>query len=345
MSDESPVDPIADRRLDESVEALREAAATEAPPPEVRRDTLHAIWAAEAEHYEASAARRSKLMRVLAAAAAVVLILSTGVVALTLVAWSWSQAREREAVKGVRPGWLTPATAPATAASTQAVIDAVGGAVVALGRVTFAGEPPAPQRFDLSGSPDCQRFHPNGLFDDSLIVSSEGGVANVVVSLRAGGDRSLTGPPPPPLAVLDQRGCRFVPRVLAVAVGQPILVKNSDPFLHNVHSMAVNNGNFNFGQPGVNPGTNVGPFTTAERFKIRCDVHPWMTVHVSVFEHPYFAVTGPDGSFAIPGSVPDGRYLLVAWHEVLGELQATIDVKGGSAVIHDFEFDPSAQPQ
>jgi hypothetical protein len=144
--------------------------------------------------------------------------------------------------------------------------------------------------------------------------------------------------------VLNQRGCRFVPRSLAVAVGQPIVVKNSDAFLHNVHSLALDNPAFNFGQPGISAGTNLAPMQVAERFAIKCDVHPWMRATVSVFEHPYFAVTGPDGAFAIPGSVPDGRYVLVAWHERLGELQAFIDVKGGLPASHDFAFDLSAAP-
>ena len=336
MNEEPPVDPAAERRLDASVATLRDADGSEPLPVEVRRNTLQAIWAAEADRYEASAARRSKHVRALAAIAASVVILAAGAVALTLIVRSWSQARQREAGNVV----LSPSTIPSTQGTA-----ATGGGVVATGRVTFAGEPPPPQLFNLSASPECQAHHPNGLFDDSLVVASDGGVSNVVVSLRSAGDRSLTAPVPSRPAVLDQRGCRFVPRVLAVAVGQPMVVKNSDAFLHNVHSLALDNPAFNFGQPGINAGTILAPMQVAERFAIKCDVHPWMRATVSVFEHPYFAVTGPDGAFAIPGSVPDGRYILVAWHERLGEFQAHIDVKGGSPVIHDFEFDPSGLAQ
>jgi hypothetical protein len=331
-----------ERRLDEATGALRDSAATEPVPPELRRDTLQALWAADADRYEASAAQRSKLVRILTGVAAAMVIAAAGVVGATLVFRSWSKVADRETRNTLPPGWQVTATAPATAPTTQELIAAAGGAVIAMGKVTFAGEPPAPRRFDVSASPDCRALHPSGLFDDSLIVSAEGGVANVVVSLRALGDRSLAAPTPPAQpAFLDQRGCRFVPRVLAVAVGQPIFVKNSDAFLHNVHSLAVDNPAFNFGQPSVNPGTRIGAMTVAERFAIKCDVHPWMRASVSVFEHPYFAVTAADGSFVIPGSVPDGRYTLVAWHERLGELHAPIQVKGGMAVLHDFQFDAS----
>ena len=102
--------------------------------------------------------------------------------------------------------------------------------------------------------------------------------------------------------MLDQKGCQYVPHVLAVMVGQPIIVKNSDPFLHNVHSLAIDNPAFNFGQPNKStPAARSPPMKVAERFKIKCDVHPWMSAYVNVFEHPYFAVTKEDGTFAIPG--------------------------------------------
>jgi plastocyanin len=184
-------------------------------------------------------------------------------------------------------------------------------------------------------------MHPDGLFDGSLVVGDSGGLANVVLSIRAD-DRELTGPVPNAPAVLDQKGCQYVPHVIAVMVGQPILVKNSDPFLHNVHSLSIDNPAFNFGQPNVDPGRKVSPMKVAERFKIKCDVHPWMSAYVSVFDHPYFAVSGPDGSFAIPGSLPDGQYTVVAWHEKLGEKQLSVDVKDGKSAPIDFAFEASA---
>jgi hypothetical protein len=38
-----------------------------------------------------------------------------------------------------------------------------------------------------------------------------------------------------------------------------------------------------------------------------------MFAYVGVFDHPYFAVTGKDGSFTIKG-VPPGKYVLEAYH-------------------------------
>ena len=40
--------------------------------------------------------------------------------------------------------------------------------------------------------------------------------------------------------------------------------------------------------------------------RMKCDVHPWMFAYVGVVDHPYFAVTGADGSFKLSG-VPAGK--------------------------------------
>jgi hypothetical protein len=44
--------------------------------------------------------------------------------------------------------------------------------------------------------------------------------------------------------------------------------------------------------------------------KLQCDIHPWMSGAFMVFDHPFFAVTKPDGSFEITG-VPAGVQSLV----------------------------------
>jgi len=139
--------------------------------------------------------------------------------------------------------------------------------------------------------------------------------------------------------VLDQRGCQYRPHVLAVQVGQQIAVTNNDDFLHNVHALSLDNPAFNFGQPTKDPqGRKVEPMRTPEVFKVKCDVHPWMSAVVYVGAHPFFGVTKEDGTFAIPAGLPDGEYTLVAWQEKLGERQGVVDVKSGKAQGADFTF-------
>ena len=207
------------------------------------------------------------------------------------------------------------------------------------GTVKFEGEAPEPAQIDMSAVKECAAQHPDGAFDESLVVA-DGKLANVVVSVKAD---NLQGEVPKEAASLDQKGCQYHPHVVAVMVGQSLLVKNDDNFLHNVHALSIDNPAFNFGQPTKDPaGRKVDPMKTAERFKVKCDVHPWMGAHVAVFEHPYFAVSKEDGTFKIPGNLPDGEYTLVAWHEKLGEQEAKVMVSGGKAENADFTFKPAA---
>jgi hypothetical protein len=206
------------------------------------------------------------------------------------------------------------------------------------GTVTFEGQAPEPEQIDMAAVKECAMQHPDGAFDESLVVN-DGKLANVIVSLK---EAPAGGAVPKEAAVLDQKGCQYKPHVIAVMIGQPLKVRNDDPFLHNVHSLAIDNPAFNFGQPNVDPGRAVDPMKVVERFKIKCDVHPWMGAHLSVFDHPYFAVTKEDGTFKIPGNVPDGDYKLVFWHEKLGEQEKDIKVSGGKAEGADASFKPAA---
>jgi len=131
-----------------------------------------------------------------------------------------------------------------------------------------------------------------------------------------------------------------------VQVGQMIVVKNSDPFLHNVHSLANVNPAFNFGQPNVDPGKPVEPMRAAETFRVKCDVHPWMSAYVGVFEHPFFAVSKEDGTFTIPtAGLADGDYTVTFWHEkyATDPIEEKVSVKDGKAEVnHAFKAEAAA---
>ena len=68
------------------------------------------------------------------------------------------------------------------------------------------------------------------------VVGADGGLGDVVVSLQGVSGKS-TGASAPPV-VLDQKGCLYTPQILAVQTGQKLIVKNSDPCVHNVHDQA-----------------------------------------------------------------------------------------------------------
>ena len=217
------------------------------------------------------------------------------------------------------------------AAAAMSVGFASFAAADVTGKVKLDGKAPELKEIDMSGVAECKAAHADPVYEESVVADENGNLANVVVYIKADDPAALGGEVPKEPAVLDQKGCMYSPHVIAMMAGQELQVKNSDPFLHNVHSLAQTNPAFNFGQPNVDPGKKVEPPKTAENIKVKCDVHPWMNAYIIVLEHPFFAVSKDDGTFTIKGTPPDGDYTLQAWHESLGTQEVQVSVKDGKA--------------
>lgn len=209
------------------------------------------------------------------------------------------------------------------------------------GKVTLDGTPPdMPEVKGIAAVPQCAALHKDPVYEDTVIAGDKGELANVIVFIKEAEGQKLEGPQKTEPAVLDQKGCMYTPHVLAVETKQPVIVKNSDPFLHNVHSLAIDNPTFNFAQ--VTQGDKpIPPLTAVETFHIKCDVHPWMNAVVRVFDNPYFAVSGEDGKYTIDTKgLKDGTYTVQAWHEVYKDSEPQqVEVKDGKATKPvDFKF-------
>ena len=120
-------------------------------------------------------------------------------------------------------------------------------------------------------------------------------------------------------------------------VGQPLEVRNSDPLLHNIRVLARQNASFNLALPTA--GTTVTRTFTAPEVMLTlvCDAHGWMRAYAGVLPHPFFATTGTDGQFTIPG-LPPGTYTVEAWHETFGTRTATITVTENATATVDFAY-------
>ena len=196
------------------------------------------------------------------------------------------------------------------------------------------GMVPTMEAIDMSTEPDCAAgYGADGPMPQNVLVS-EGGLANVFVYLSEGvsGAPAASG-----AAALDQVNCRYTPRVLGVQSGQDIAITNSDDLLHNINATPSENRGFNISQPRAGI-TSTRSFQVAEvMVPVRCDVHGWMQAYVGVVDHPYFAVTGADGSYSI-ANVPAGDYTMTAWHEEFGTMTASVTVTAGETTEAAFDY-------
>ncbi|MBI2090065.1 MAG: hypothetical protein HYT78_15230 [Deltaproteobacteria bacterium] len=211
-----------------------------------------------------------------------------------------------------------------------------GNAATIGGEVKFVGA--IPKRAPVQATKDqdyCGQTLPN----ETHLIGPGGGLKNVVVYIEsASRDPALASKE----NILDNHGCRFVPRVMAMRWGERLVVKNSDPKLHIVHSYAEKRTVFNLSLPFRGSRIDItqkirGPGL----LQVNCDTHGWMRGYIHVFGHPFFAMSGESGSFTI-ADVSPGRYLLKAWHEDAGILSADVVVPlEGEAKIR-FEFGKKA---
>jgi hypothetical protein len=205
----------------------------------------------------------------------------------------------------------------------------------ASGMVTFSGMAPANAEIDMSTEEVCAAKHSMAPTQQTVVVGDGGGLANVFVYVKEGLE-SLDFPTPTEAVVLDQDGCEYMPHVLGVQTGQDYTLKNSDGLMHNINASPTENRGFNVSQP-VAMETNRS-FPTAEiMVPLICNVHGWMNAYLGVVDHPYFTVTGADGSASLQG-LPPGDYVVEAWHEMYGTLTQNITIVTGETADLSFEF-------
>lgn len=139
---------------------------------------------------------------------------------------------------------------------------------------------------------------------------------------------------------LESLHCRLSPRVQVAATGSSVNILGHDALRQHLRFVAA-------GETAPRASILLGsgeqviptdlPFKAAGMVTVRDDEHPWTRAYIAVFEHPYFAVTGANGSFSIEG-VPAGTYTLRAWHERTGPFSQSVvvgaagDVKVGVVV-------------
>lgn len=186
-------------------------------------------------------------------------------------------------------------------------------------------DPPRRRKVRMDADPAAAALHPDPVWSEDIVVGPGREVKGAFVTVKKG----LEGRryPVPPAAVLKHEKAFFQPRILALRAGQDLRIRNEDDLLHNTHAVTVANREFNFGQPRKGM-EDVKRFDVPEMMiLVKCDIHPWERGWIGVVDHPFFAVTGPDGRYEIKG-LPPGRYTLEVWQERYQPVTREIEVRG-----------------
>jgi plastocyanin len=202
------------------------------------------------------------------------------------------------------------------ALSLCCLANAAGGTLT--GIVKFEGEKPTPRPLtEIKANSFCSAACAGKLPDSDKFVFGKNGdtdtVANVLVYVSKGLEGKKFDAPKAPV-VIDQVNCLYTPHVSAAMVGQTVEILNSDATLHNVMTRPKKNKAFNDGMPSKGSKLTKVFDKPELGVDLRCFMHPWMLGYVHVLEHPFYAVTGPDGSFRIE-NLPPGEYEVSLYHE------------------------------
>jgi hypothetical protein len=220
------------------------------------------------------------------------------------------------------------------AAPAESPVDAATAGNVA-GTVAFEGAAPTMSAVDMSGEPDCAAKYADPPTALDVIVNDNGTLSNVFIYVKEGLP-DLQFPTPGDAVVLDQDGCRYHPHVFGLQVNQTLTIRNSDGLLHNINATPTANRGFNISQPVNMDATRSFPVPEV-MIPIRCDVHGWMSSYVGILGHPYFSISGSDGSFDM-STLPPGDYVVEAWHERYGTQTQNVTVASGQTAEVSFTF-------
>jgi hypothetical protein len=229
----------------------------------------------------------------------------------------------------------TPQQAQTSAPLPEAHVDPASAGTIS-GRVLFRGNAPQMPVIDMSSNPSCERQHTAPMKAETVVLNKNGTLRNAFVWIKDGLPPAYWPPPAEPVK-LTQSGCIYEPHVVGIMVNQPLEILNDDPVNHNVHAESQVNAAWNISEPPKDE-PKLRKFASPEvLFPMTCSVHPWMRSWIGVSPHPFFAVTGEDGSFTLQG-VPPGTYTIEVVQEKLGKKEGKLTLAAGGNATIDFLY-------
>jgi plastocyanin len=216
------------------------------------------------------------------------------------------------------------------------MVSAAPGTSGISGRITFNGQPAKPEIINMSRDPSCAKSNSRPAIAEEALTGPGGALPNVVVYVSSGAPAENAVPDQP--KTLDQKGCRYMPHVLAVQANQELQVVNEDHTAHNIHPIPKVNREWNKIQPPGAPPLKE-TFGREEFIPVKCNIHPWMHGYIAVLKTSRYAVTGNDGAFVLD-NLPPGKYTITAWHETYGTQTQEVVISGNEKKAADFVFKP-----
>ena len=201
------------------------------------------------------------------------------------------------------------------------------------GKVTYEGTPAKMKPIDMSKEPSCAKMYATPPMAETVVTAAGNTLENVVVYISAGAPDDAV---PSTAAVFTQKGCRYIPHVLAFQVNQELKIQNEDQTSHNIHPLPKINREWNKSQPPGTPPISE-KYDKAEIFPVKCNVHPWMHGNFAVMKNSHYAVTGDGGAFVLP-NLPPGKYTVTAWHESYGDQAQEVTISGSETKTITFVF-------
>jgi hypothetical protein len=206
-----------------------------------------------------------------------------------------------------------------------------GGTVT--GKVTYTGMPAKQKIIDMSKEPSCAKQHATPITTEKVLTGPSDSLENVVIYISAGAPDEGA---PSQAARFEQKGCQYVPHLLAFQVNQPLEIVNDDQTSHNIHPLPRLNREWNRSQPPGSPAISE-KYDKPEFILVKCNVHPWMRGYFAVMKNSHYTITGSDGGFKLPNLSP-GKYTVTAWHESYGEQSQDVTISGSESQSVNFAF-------
>ncbi len=205
------------------------------------------------------------------------------------------------------------------------------------GKITYTGTPVKQKPIDMSKEPSCAKQHNPPVTTETVVTGPNNTLENVVVYISAGADDANA---PSQTLTFTQKGCQYLPHVIAMHTNQDFQVVNADQTSHNIHPLAKVNREWNKSQPPGSPPIDA-KFDQPEFISVKCNIHPWMHGWFVVLKTNHYSISKDDGGFSLP-NLPPGKYTVTAWHEDYGTQTQDVTITGNETKAIDLSFKAKA---